>query len=171
MSTGRTQRTTYKIIDRILSLTYESQLDLLSALVRDIVDNDRFVMTGGRVWEFDEQSSSYVLQYKYGEGSSLTIGTVRNIHEAQSPFAQLSTLHTYTEVETTETLPDSAREYALTGVGDVLTVDGIRVYRYAIAFTAHTITDELRETMMVAGAGATTSLRHMQSALRERRMQ
>ena len=171
MSTGRTQRTTYKIIDRILSLTYESQLDLLSALVRDIVDNDRFVMTGGRVWEFDEQTSSYVLQYKYGEGSSLTIGTVRNIHEAQSPFAQLSTLHTYTEVETTETLPDSAREYALTGVGDVLTVDDIRVYRYAIAFTAHTITDELRETLMVAGAAATTSLRNMQSALRERRMQ
>ncbi len=168
MSSGRTQRTTYKIVDRILSLSYENHIDLLSALVRDIVDNDRFVMNGGRVWQFDEPSSSYVLRYKYGEGSDLTIGTTRDVREVDSPFARLSTLNTYTE---TESDADVVREYVLTGVGDVIAVDGITVYRYALAFTAHTITEELKETLMVAGAAATTALRNMQAAQRERRMQ
>ncbi len=168
MSTGRTQRTTYKIVDRILSLSYERHIDLLSALVRDIVDNDRFVMNGGRVWEFDEATASYILRYKYGEGSALTIGTTRDVREAESPFAQLATLNTYTEVESDA---DAVREYALTGVGDVLTVDGLSVYRYALAFTAHAITEDLKETLMVAGAAATTALRNMQAAQRERRMQ
>jgi len=168
MSAGRTQRTTYKIVDRILSLSYESHIDLLSALVRDIVDNDRFVMNGGRVWEFDDASSAYVLRYKYGEGSDLTIGTTRDAREEGSPFAQLSTLNTYTE---TESDADVVREYALTGVGDVIVVGGLNVYRYALAFTAHAITEELRETLMVAGSAATTALRNMQAAQRERRMQ
>lgn len=168
MSTGIPQRTTYKLVDRILSQSYDRQSDLLSALVRDIVDNDRFVMNGGRVWEFDEVSASYILRYKYGEGSSLTIGTLRNVREVDSPFAQLATLNTYIESESDES---GTHEYALTGVGDVLTVDGIKVYRYALAFTANAITEDLRETLMVAGAAATTALRNMQAAQRERRMQ
>lgn len=168
MSTGITQRTTYKLVDRILSQSYEQQSDLLSALVRDIVDNDRFVMNGGRVWEFDELTSSYVLRYKYGEGSALTVGTVRDVRDENSPFAQLSTLNTYTESEHDG---DIVHEYALTGVGDTITVDGLKVYRYALAFTASAITEDLKETLMVAGAAATTALRNMQSAQRERRMQ
>ncbi|HLP28390.1 MAG TPA: PP2C family protein-serine/threonine phosphatase [Candidatus Didemnitutus sp.] len=163
------QRTTYKIIDRILSLSYESQLELLSALVRDIVDNDRFVMTGGRVWEFDEKESVYVLRYQYGETELLTVGTRRTL-EVDSPFTLLTKQHTFVTVDEGASDSPSRREYTLTGVGDVLRRPDGTVFKYALAFTAHAIAEEFRDTLVVVGAAATTALRNMQAAVRESRM-
>ncbi|MBK6760212.1 MAG: hypothetical protein IPG73_05815 [Ignavibacteria bacterium] len=163
------QRTTYKIIDRILSLNYESQLELLSALVRDIVDNDRFVMTGGRVWEFDEKESVYVLRYQYGETELLTVGTRRTL-DPDSPFTQLTKHQTIVTVDEGASDDPTRREYTLTGVGDVLRRSDGSTFKYALAFTAHAIAEEFRDTLVVVGAAATTALRNMQAAVRESRM-
>lgn len=169
MKSALDQRITYKIIDRILSLSYESQLDLLSALVRDIVENDRFVMTGGRVWEFDEKEAAYVLRYQYGETELLTVGTRRTL-EAESPFSHLTKQQTIVFVDEGTSDEVGRREYTLSGVGDLLKRPDGNLFKYALAFTAHAIADEFRETLVVVGAAATTALRNMQSRVRENRM-
>ncbi|MCX6140390.1 MAG: PP2C family protein-serine/threonine phosphatase [Candidatus Kapabacteria bacterium] len=163
------QRTTYKIIDRILSLSYESQLELLSALVRDIVDNDRFVMTGGRVWEYDEKEAAYILRYQYGETELLTVGTRRSL-VPDSPFSNLTKHQTIVSVDEGANDDLGRREYTLSGVGDVLKRPDGNVFKYALAFTAHSIAEEFRDTLVVVGAAATTALRNMQSTVRENRM-
>jgi sigma-B regulation protein RsbU (phosphoserine phosphatase) len=164
------QRTTYKIIDRILSLSYESQLDLLSALVRDIVDSDRFVMTGGRVWEFDEKESAYVLRYQYGETRQIDVGTLRYLTDPASAFNQLTRHHTWVEVDEGGEDDHERREYSLTGVGDLVKRADGNVFKYALAFTAHDVSEAFRDTLVVVGAAATTALRNMQAAVREHRM-
>jgi len=169
MKTGLDQRTTYKIIDRILSLDYHSEIDLLSALVRDIVENDRFIMTGGRVWLYDESDNAYVLRYQFGETDVLVEGTRRVVDDA-SPFARIAGGKTIVVLDDGDA-DRGHREYTLTGVGERRKTEPHHVREYALAFTARSITDEFRDTLMVVGAAATTALRNMQATVRESRMQ
>lgn len=165
---GRYQRSTYKLIDHLLSNTYTNPLEMLRALVHDIVENDRFVVTGGRVWEIDPAEDVYTLRHQEGEVEFLSEGTRRSVADIPA-MAMLAA--TKTVVVDALTDDGSTRTYSLVGVGDVERRPNGKLYRYALAFTAREHNDEFTDTLVVVGSVATTALRSMQATIREHRLQ
>jgi len=165
-ASGLHQRSIYKLIDKILSAEFKKPIDLLISLVRDIVDSGQFVMTGGRVWELDDAEDTYTLCYQEGEMEFLNVGTKRSVVELPV-MVELAARKTLVSTFQSD---DGIRIYSLTGVGDTVKRPSGSLYKYALAFTAHTLDEEFYDTMVVIGSAATTALRNMQAAQREKRM-
>lgn len=165
---GRYQRSTYKLIDHLLTNSYANPLDMLRALVHDIVENDRFVVTGGRVWEIDPVDDVYTLRHQEGEVEFLSEGTRRSVADIPA-MAMLAA--TKTVVVDALTDDGSTRTYSLVGVGDVQRRASGKLFQYALAFTAREHNDEFTDTLVVVGSVATTALRSMQATIREHRLQ
>lgn len=163
---GLYQRSTYKLIDKILSADFKQPIHLLTSLVRDIVDSGQFVMTGGRVWELDEKDDQYTLRYQEGEMEFLSEGTIRTVQEmpAMIELAASKTVVAMVDAEF------GRRIYSLTGVGDSVERPSGRLFKFALAFTAQELNEEFYDTMIVIGSAATTALRNMQAMQSERRM-
>lgn len=163
---GLHQRSTYKLIDKILSADFKQPIHLLTSLVRDIVDSGQFVMTGGRVWELDEADDQYTLCYQEGEMEFLSEGTTRTVLEMPA-MIELAVSKTVVAMVDAE---HGRRILSLTGVGDYVERPSGRLFKYALAFTAQELNEEFYDTMIVIGSAVTTALRNMQATQSERRM-
>ncbi|HCN04476.1 MAG TPA: hypothetical protein DIS79_02565 [Bacteroidetes bacterium] len=165
-SPGLHQRSTYKLIDSLLSHDFRRPLDLLISLVHDIVESSNFEMTGGRVWELDVETDTYVLRHQEGEMEFLDMGTRRHVDDfpAMVELATKRTLVTRVDDER------GSRGYSLTGVGDLVKRGARPLYPFAIAFTTHDYSEEFAETMIVVGSAATTALRNLHARQREHRL-
>jgi len=168
MTSGLHQRSIYKLIDTLLSAQFTTPLELLSSLVRDIVQSSELVMTGGRVWALEPDSDSYVLQYQFGEIEFLSEGTRRTVEEMPSMATLVTTKSIITE--SPESDERGKRVYSLTGVGSIVKRPAGKLYSYALAFTAHDLNEEFYDTMIVIGSAATTALRNMTAAAQERKL-
>lgn len=166
-SSGKHQRSTYKLIERLLGAAATSPLELLCTLVQDVVDSDRLSMTGGRLWQLDATADEYILAYQVGEVEFLDGGTRRHVRD-MPPMAELSKNRI---VVVDGDNAHGHRVYSLTGVGDPVQRPSGTLYPYALAFTAHDHTDEFRDAMVVIGAAATTALRNMKQTHRETLLQ
>lgn len=165
---GRYQRSTYKLIDQLLSTSHPSALQMLRTLVHEIVGDDRFVVTGGRVWELDPLDDVYTLRYQEGEVEFLSEGTRRTVADipAMAMLAKQKTVEVDAVSDT-----GAPRTYSLIGVGDVQERVAGSLFPYALAFTAQEHSDEFTDTLVVVGSVATTALRTMQATQREHRLQ
>jgi sigma-B regulation protein RsbU (phosphoserine phosphatase) len=166
-STGKHQRSTYKLLERLLGAAATTPLDLLSTLVQDVVDSDRLTMTGGRLWQLDAAADEYVLVYQVGEVEFLDSGTRRHVRDMPS----MTELSKSRLVVVDGDNAHGHRMYSLAGVGDPVQRPSGTLYPYAIAFTAHEQSDEYRDAMVVIGAAATTALRNMKQTHRDALMQ
>ena len=164
---GQSQRTIYKLIDQLLSAQEDSPIHVLSSLVNFMVDSSDVVVTGGRVWQFDDSAdaNSYVLRYQYGELESLDLGVRRRIDEMPGTLSLASRATLTTEPMDMGTR--GTRVYSLTGVGDPVHSAYGPVPPFAIAFTAHDVTEEFIDTMLVVSSAATTALRNQRAAVRD----
>lgn len=162
------QRTTYKLIDALLSTPVDDPLAMLSSLVEFIVDSDRLIMTGGRVWELDPTEDAYTLRYQYGEMESLEVGARRSVDEMPGTLAlaSRSTLTT-APIELGER---GSRTYSLTGVGELVDRPSGRLPTYAIAFTGLELNEAFVDTMLVVSSAATTALRNRTAQQRDKQL-
>jgi sigma-B regulation protein RsbU (phosphoserine phosphatase) len=167
-ASGRHQRTIYKIIDRLLSSKYDSELELLSSLVREIVDSDRLVITGGRVWELDPSDQAYVLRTQVGEMEFGEIDTRRYASDMPA-VQQLISATTVFGVNDPDD-PRGQRMYSVTGVGEQTTGTHGRLFRFLLAFSAHQLNEEFADTMLVISRVATTAMHTLTSAALDRRL-
>ena len=165
---GLYQRSTYKLIDQLLSHSHTNALEMLQTLVHEIVGDDRFVVTGGRVWELDSSDDVYTLRYQEGEVEFLSEGTRRSV--ADIPAMAMLALQRTIEVDA-HTDAGIPRTYSLIGVGDVQQRPAGRLFPYALAFTAREHSDAFTDTLVVVGSVATTALRTMLATQREHRLQ
>ncbi|MBS1561320.1 MAG: serine/threonine-protein phosphatase [Bacteroidetes bacterium] len=168
MISGLHQRSTYKLIDKLLSAQFKTPFDLLSSLVRDIVESSELVMTGGRVWELEPDADAYALRYQIGEIEFLSEGTRRTVEEMPAMASLVSKKSIIAEAP--EEDERGKRVYSLTGVGDVVKRPSGKLYTYALAFTAHDLNEEFYDTMIVIGSAASTALRNMSAAAHERKL-
>ena len=144
-------------------------MQMLASLVEFIVDSDRLVMTGGRVWQLDPAEDVYTLKFQYGEFEDLAVGVRRPVSEMPGSLAlaKRSSLTT----EPVDLGGQGTRMYSLTGVGDLEERASGTVPTYALAFTAIELTDEFVDTMLVVSSAATTALRNMSAMQRDKQLQ
>jgi len=121
------------------------------------------------VWELDPNQDAYILRRQVGEVEFLDAGTEKHVSEVPA-MLQLAAQRSLVTVNTNND-NRGHRVLSLTGIGDVVQRPSGKLYPYALAFTAHELTDEFRDAILVIGSAATTALRNMLSAQRESKMQ
>ncbi|NQW30285.1 MAG: serine/threonine-protein phosphatase [Ignavibacteria bacterium] len=168
-SQGLSQRSIYKIIDGLLQSNATSAVEILSALVTDIVNSDQLVMTGGRLWELVPAKQQYRLKFQDGEMEELELGLMRSIQE-MPPISTMTSQSTLTSgAVSLEGRGD--RVFSVTGVGDrVESIEG-SPFPFVLAFTAKAHSEEFIDSMTVVGSAASTALRNMHAKVGDKRLQ
>lgn len=163
-----TQRTIYKLVDALLVAKVREPLEMLSQLVQHIVESDRIVMTGGRVWELDADEDAYLLKYQYGELEDLALNT--RVHVSEMPEMLSLAAHPTLTSPQIEVGDRGMRVYSLSGVGDFVNRAPGPLPPFALAFTSREHTDVFADSMLVISSAASTALRNMKAAHQDKKM-
>ncbi|MCX8051899.1 MAG: serine/threonine-protein phosphatase [Chlorobi bacterium] len=155
------QRHLYKLLDRVLGSSFDSEEELLKSLVRDLVERDEFAVVGARLWKLVPEHSSYRLLYQYGDVQHIPDDYELDIAE-QPTFAALAERRTVTDVETDTLLRERGiRIYSATGVGRLVKIAGQKFYEYVIAINAPVVGEELSSMLAIIGSAASSALQNL----------
>lgn len=164
------QRETYKLIDKLLAGSFDTDDDLLKTLVRDICDRTELGITGGRVWELDMLEHAYRIIFQYGNVEPIPEDYTIQISE-QPIFSQLAEKRSIVNMETDALLLEKGIVlYSATGVGDIIKHENNRYYRYVLAFNPREMGQDFFSTLTVIGSATTTALRNMRMRRQQEKM-
>lgn len=165
------QRDTFKLVETLSHGKFHSETALLKALVKHIVDDGSFEITGGRVWELNPQDKTYKLNYQYGNLKKIPKNYSIQISE-HPVFSKLLTERTILQRETDNTLREKGIEvYSATGVGEIVRLKNGKYFKYALGFSAPQILQSFFETLSIISSVASVALRNLSSQALQKRMQ
>src|SRR5512143_1091828 len=146
-----TQRTLYKLIESVGSREYRSEEEMLTAILEQIISNDRLNIVGGRIWQLVPQEGTYLLMYETGNIESVGIGFRIKLKD-YPVFEEVALNRTVLADETHKALRKKGiKRYSATGIGNTVRVGRLAYYEYIMAF--NTVVDdlEMKYAMSIAG--------------------
>ncbi|MGE5481099.1 MAG: PP2C family protein-serine/threonine phosphatase [Chloroflexota bacterium] len=155
------QREIYKLVEKLASGEFKSELDFLKSLVEDIVNHPEFNIIGGRVWALNTEERAYRLTYQYGNMKRIPDDYMMEI-DALPVLADLPEIHTSLQRETDSVLLERGIEvYSVTGVGDLVKLGEKKFYKYLLGFNASEMMQSFFETLNIISSVATVALRDL----------
>lgn len=165
------QRELYRIVDRLASGAFESELDLLKSQVREVVEHSGIIITGARIWELHPTDDVYVLRYQYGMIEKIPENYTIRIAD-QPTFAQLTSKRSVINYETDDVLIERGIElFSATGVGDLIKRQSGKYYKYALAFNAPEINQTFFDTINIISSAVTLRLKEFSGQSLQQKMQ
>jgi serine phosphatase RsbU (regulator of sigma subunit) len=156
-----TQRDTYKLLEKLASKNFRTELNLLKSLVHDIVEHPDFEIVGGRVWELDPENESYVLRYQYGKVKRIPAGYSIKIDE-QPVVNELIDNRIHLNYETDKVLQKKGIIlYSVCGVGDIVKLKSGKYYKYVLGYNAPEIIQSVFDTLNIISSVVTVALRDL----------
>ncbi len=153
-----TQRTLYRLIESIGARQFESEDDLLKAILDEIIANERINMTGGRVWKLLPDERKYRLIHEYGVIESVGTGFTISL-KGYPVFEQVALKGTVLADETNKALKKKGIvRYSATGIGNRISIGGLAFFEYLMAFNTASVDNELRYMLGIAGQAVTQLL-------------
>lgn len=155
----QSQKETFKIVSRLTSGRFKTEENLLKALIRDVVAEEKFDIIGGRLWKLDAVDKSYSLKYQVGKIKQIEIGYSLKIQD-QPILDKLHKERTLLNYETDEYLQQKGiKLYSVIGVGEIVRSGGGRYYEYVIGFNAEEILQTFYDTLNIIAGVATMALK------------
>lgn len=153
------QRKLLKTIENIASKKYSSEKDLLSDVLKQIVENSEIKVTGGRIWELIPEKKEYALLFQTGNVQKIPEEFVLPVDEYQI-FDTITEQRTILSDETNQTLMSKGIfKYSASGVGSKIKIDGKRYYEYLLAVNSDTVDEVLGYTLNIIATVLTSKIR------------
>ncbi|HOJ04401.1 MAG TPA: PP2C family protein-serine/threonine phosphatase [Bacteroidota bacterium] len=153
-----TQRTLYKLIERIGTQQFASEDAMLAAILDEIVQNERISINGGRIWKLHAQEKRYELIHEHGNIESVGIGFSISL-KGYPVFEQVARKRTVLADETNKALRRKGIiRYSATGIGNRVEIGKLWYYEYLMAFNTTEVDNELRYMLGIAGQAVTQLL-------------
>ncbi len=152
------QKKLYRTIETAASKKFDSEKELLSEVVRQIVESDLINVTGGRVWRLDSTKKVYKLLYQTGNVQKIPDDFYLNV--ADYPILErIANERTVLADETNTTLISKGiLKYSASGVGHKIKLEGTRFYEFLLAVNSPAIDDDLRYTLNIVATVLTSKL-------------
>ena len=155
------QRDTFKLVEKLASKDFTSEMSLLKSLVKDIVSYKEFEITGGRIWELDSINKTYNLKYQVGNVKKIPSGYSIDIGE-HPILSKLVKQGTILNTETDKLLRKKGiTTYSLTGAGEIIKLKTGKYYKYALGFNAPEILQSFYETLNIINTVASIALKNL----------
>lgn len=153
------QRQLHKTIESFDSKKFDSSEELLAHVLNQIVQNDRIEIQGGRVWKLNTPKFAYELIAQVGAVEKIKPHFLVKVEEYRV-FKILPKQRTIVAKETNAYLRSKGiLQYSATGVGEIVKVKGIDLYRYVMSFNTDLTHDQVAPTLNIIGMAVTSMLR------------
>lgn len=157
------QLNNYKLVEKLIAGEHKDGFSLLKTLVTDIVNEEAFEINGGRIWELTPETESYHLKYQFGNLMKIPENYEIRIDE-QPVIKKLAKQRIAMNMETDTLLQQRGIHlYSVIGVGDMITINRHKYYRYLLGFNAPEILQSFYETLSIISSVVTAALRNMKS--------
>jgi len=153
------QRLLHKTIESFDSRKFESSEELLKHVLHQIVQNDRIEIQGGRVWKLNTSKYAYELIGQVGAIEKIKPHFFVKVDEYRV-FKVLPKQRTIVAKETNAYLRSKGIfKYSATGVGEIVKVRDVELYRYVMSFNTDLTHDEVAPTLNIIGVAVTSMLK------------
>jgi len=153
------QRQLYKTIESFASKKFDSSEELLTHVLHQIVQNDSIEIQGGRVWKLSTSKFAYELVAQVGAVDKIKPHFLVKVDE----YRMFKILPKHRTIVAKETNPyfrsKGIFKYSATGVGEIVKVRGIDLFRYVMSFNTDLTHDQVAPTLNIIGIAVTSMLR------------
>ncbi|MDD8016851.1 MAG: PP2C family protein-serine/threonine phosphatase [Bacteroidota bacterium] len=154
------QRSLHKTIESFDSRKFNSSEELLAHVLHQIVSNDRIEIKGGRVWRLDSTKLAYVLIAQDGMIEKIRTNYSVKVDEYRM-FKQLPRHRTMVAKETNAYLRSKGIDkYSATGVGEIVNVKGVELFRYVLSFNTNLDYEHVGPTLNIISIAVTSMLKN-----------
>jgi sigma-B regulation protein RsbU (phosphoserine phosphatase) len=160
------QKKLYKTVETIASQYFESEKEMLIAVLKQIVGQKETNITGGRIWQLNVQKELYKLLYQTGKIERINPGFMLTL-KGYPVFDLIARDRTILRDETNAVLRKKGIfKYSASGVGEKLKVNGKVYYEYLLALNSDEIDEELRYTLNILATALTSQIKQRKYSVR-----
>lgn len=160
------QRKLFKTLENAFKKfsSLENDREILSFILREIINNENIEITGGRIWELNDNKTAYVLIEQQGEIQKIKKGYTHRISDYPI-FYEIGLNRSIISNESDKYLREKGiKIFAATGIGERYRVKGPGykdryVYQYLLAINAPEIHSGLLNTLNIISASVSSMLR------------
>lgn len=153
------QRKFFKAIDAVVAKKFETEAEMLIALLDNLVSDDQINVKGGRIWALETHNKSYRLLYQTGNVERINKEFVLYISDYPI-FDKIADERTVLADETNLYLRSKGIfKYSASGIGSKVKIDDKSYYEYLLALNSDSIDDELRYILNIAATVLTSQLK------------
>ncbi|NWF90592.1 MAG: serine/threonine-protein phosphatase, partial [Ignavibacteriaceae bacterium] len=164
------QKKLYKTVETIASQSFETEKDMLIAVLKQIVGQKESNITGGRIWQLNVSKSSYKLLYQTGNVDRINPGFVLLLKD-YPVFDLMAKERTILSHETNVILRRKGIfKYSATGVGEKLKINDKVYYEYLLALNSDEIDEELRYTLNILATALTSQIKQRKYSIRAKNL-
>lgn len=160
------QRKLYKTLENAYKHfpDFTSDKQLLSYVLKEVINHENIEITGGRLWELNEAKTAYIMAEQHGEVEKIRKGYALKLVDYPI-FYEVGKNRSILAKETDMYLSNlGIHLYSATGIGDKSKVKDINgkeqfLYMYILAFNSKEMTVNLMNTMNIISTSVSSMLR------------
>lgn len=162
------QKKLYRTVETIASQHFESEQEMLIAVMNQIVGEKDINITGGRIWKLNPAKAEYELLYQTGKIEKIKPGFVLTL-KTYPVFDLIAKERTILGSETNVVLRRKGIfKYSASGVGERIRVNDKIYYEYLLALNSDEIDEELRYTLNIIATALTSQIKQRRYSVRAR---
>jgi len=156
----------YKTVEAIAGKSFASNTEMMISVINELINNYSINITGGRIWELDNERGAYNLLFQTGEVDM--IETDFSILIENYPiFDQIAKERTVVDNETDMILRSKGiLKYSASGVGDKIKYDGKVYYEFLLALNSNDINEEFKITLNIIATALTSKIKQRKYHIR-----
>lgn len=160
------QRKLYKTLENAFKHfpDFESDKELLSYVLKEVINYENIEITGGRLWELNENRNAYIMAEQHGEVEKIRKGYSLKLSEYPI-FYEVGKNRSILAKETDKYLSNlGIHLYSATGIGDRFKIKDSNgkdqnLYQWIMAFNSRDINIHLMNTMNIISTSVSSMLR------------
>lgn len=152
------------LLDNLTTNDYQTELDILSNFVTQLINSADKPITGGRVWKLNQENFSYDLKFQAGKMREIPLGFSNSLTD-ELFHKELLSIRKDKIIRSEESNEELIRygigNYAGVGVGEVIHLQSGKYFEYLLGFNADDFNDEFFDDLRIIARFATIAIRDL----------
>ncbi len=138
------QKKLYKALDAIASSEINNNRELFKKVIDTLIKDDKYSVTGGRVWVLDKKKKAYRIYYQTGKVKRIPKDFLLSIDDNEI-FDKISEERTIIATEiNNELIKKGIFRYSASGFGKKIKIGNKYYYQYLLALSSDNLTKEFK---------------------------
>ncbi len=152
------QKKLFRTIETVASKIFSSDEELLTDVIKQIINNEQIKLTGGRIWKLHPRKKAYRLLFQTGKVQKIPDDFLLVLKDYPL-LDKITEERTILAEETDKTLLSKGiLKYSASGVGRKIKIGEKRFYEYLLAVNTNMIGDDMRFTLNIIATVLTSKL-------------
>lgn len=162
------QKKLQRMIETISSKHFESEYEMLTAVLNQVIQDEQLKISGARLWHLNSEIKGYRLLFQMGKVGKINSDFHLFIKDYPI-FDLIAKERTILAKETNIVLRKKGIfKFSASGVGEKVKIDGKQYYEYLLALNSDQIDDEFRYKLNIIATVLTSRLKQKKVAASER---